>query len=74
MAKYFVCRLGKLHWTLGRLAKQLAWARDGWGKLATVANARAALAGCAELAGLANFQRGSEAGCRIDGRALGWVI
>jgi hypothetical protein len=37
--------LGKLHRTPGRLAEQLARARDGWGELATVARVRAAWEG-----------------------------
>jgi hypothetical protein len=49
--------LGKLHGTPGRLAEQLAQARDGWGELVAVAGVRAARAGGAALAGAGDLLR-----------------
>jgi hypothetical protein len=49
--------LGKLHETPGRLAEQLAHARDGWGELAAVAGVRVARAGGAALAGAGDLLR-----------------
>jgi hypothetical protein len=62
---------GKLHGTPGRLAEELARARDGWGELAPVAGTRA---GGVELTGvggsLGGVRRGAEWVVAHLGRAL----
>jgi hypothetical protein len=56
-----LCRvrgLGKLDGPLAKLTERLAWLGSGWGELATVAEARAVMAGGGELAGVGVLARG----------------
>jgi hypothetical protein len=47
--------LGKLHRSLVKLTKQLAWMRGGWGNLVVVAGVRVARVGGAALSGAKNL-------------------
>ena len=56
--------LGKLHGLLAELAEALVGLEGGWSGLATVAEARAAMAGGIELAGAKEKGLAGEGECR----------
>jgi hypothetical protein len=56
------------------LAEQLAWARDGWGELATVAGTRVARSGSVELAGVGGFLGGVRWGAEWVAAQMGRAL
>jgi hypothetical protein len=56
------------------LAEQLAWARDGWGELATVGGTRVARSGSVELAGVGGFLGGVRWGAEWVAAQMGRAL
>jgi hypothetical protein len=65
---------GKLHGLLAELAEALACPEDGWGGLATVAEALAAMAGGIKLAGAKGKWLAGEGECGAKWGALGKAL
>jgi hypothetical protein len=66
--------LGKLHGLLAELAEALACPEDGWGGLATVAKALAAMAGGIKLAGAKGKGLAGEGECGAKWGAHGKAL
>jgi hypothetical protein len=62
---YRVRGLGKLHKLLAKLTERLAWLGSNWGGLATVAEARVAMASGRELAGAKEARLAGEGEHRV---------